>query len=143
MDLKELAGRFDALAANLGGAFAKAFEALGEEMIAEAKGLAPARTGRLRGSVGAEWSESKNAFRFFTRKAPYAWAVERGKDLAAKNSAYLTFNAGGGVRKVKSARHPARPFMTPVFNGRFYPEGEKNLERFIRVLLREAENGLS
>jgi hypothetical protein len=143
MELGELAGRFDALAANLGGVFGRAFEVLGGELVSEAQGRAPARTGRLRAGIGTSWNASRHEFTFFTRRAPYAWAVERGKELTAKQKPYLVFHTGAGWRKVKSVRHPARPFMLPVFNERFYPGGEKNLEQVMRVLLEEAAHGLS
>jgi hypothetical protein len=143
MELSGVAGRFDALAANLGGAFTQAFAVLGDEMVAEAQGRAPMRKGRLRAGIGAEWREAQNTFKFFTRKVPYAWAVERGKALTAKTKPYLVFDAGSGVRKLKQVTHPARPFMLSVFNERFYPGGEKNLEQLIRTLLQEVEDGLS
>jgi hypothetical protein len=143
MEMDVLAGRFEAIAANLGNGFGKAFAVLGEEMVREARGLVPVRTGRLRDSIGWKWNEARNTFTFFTKKAPYAWAVERGKDLTAKKGAYLVFDAGSGVRKIKSVKHPAHPFMTRVFNERFFPEGEKNLQQFINILLEEIEGGLS
>ena len=143
MELNELAGRFDALAADLGGVFGKAFAVLGEEMVGEAQRRAPVRTGWLRAGIGAEWTESRKAFRFFTSEAPYAWAVDRGKTVTAKQKPYLVFSTGAGVRKVKSVSHPAHPFMTSVFNERFYTDGAKNLEQFMRVLLEEVDHGLS
>jgi hypothetical protein len=143
MEMSALAGRFDALAANLGGVFTQAFAVLGDEMVTEAKSQAPLGKGRLRASIAAQWTESKNTFRFFTKKAPYAWAVERGKDLTAQKGPYLVFDAGAGVRKIKSVKHPAHPFMLSVFNERFYPGGEKNLEQFVSILLQEAEHELS
>lgn len=75
------------------------------------------RTGRFEGSLTRSDAVEVSAGRREARiGSPLVSArvKERGAFIQAKRAEYLVFDAGHGVRKVKSVRVPATPVVTPA-----------------------------
>jgi hypothetical protein len=91
-----------------------------DEVVSEAKRLAPVRTGFLRGSIFARWTGPLKID--IGASAPYAQFVEQGTrphKITARNKKALAFTASDGTKVVvKSVNHPgtkARPFLQPAY----------------------------
>jgi hypothetical protein len=100
----------------------RAFDVAIEDTLTDARQRAPKRTGAFARSL--ELSEIEDsAGRLSVRlgsSMSSARVKEAGGYIEARNSQYLVFDAGQGVRKVKAVRIKAQPTVVPA--GRAFPQ---------------------
>ena len=147
-DSKELENKLKVFASGLGGIFYELLAAVGDKMTADAKTLAPVRTGKMKDNIKFIVDSKENQSAFTTRKNLtkgniwYSNIVEHGANIQAKRKDYLIFKVNGEWKKVKSVRVSPKPFMKPVWNDYFGGDSGKGYKELAEALQRKMAEDL-
>jgi hypothetical protein len=148
LDSKNFENELKLFSSSLGGIFRELMASVGKEMVAEARSRATFsnRTGKLFDSINFISTDEGGVLT--TRKTLkkknvyYARFVERGADIRAKKSKYLTFKIGDKWVRVQSVRLRPRPFMGPTMEDYFGGSGDRGYQLLKDALSKKMEEYL-
>jgi len=147
LDTQALENKLRIFASGLGNIYKELLSDVGEKMAAEARSLAPRRTGKLANSINFQFIDDTTGV-LSTRKrmgksnAWYALFVEKGTRIEAKKADYLMFKINGEWKKVKSSGQTAKPFFYPVADS-YFGDGGKGFKALADALQRKMEQEIS
>ena len=147
LDSKAFTDKLKIFSSGLGNIYQELLEDVGEKMTAEARALAPRRTGKMANAINFIFDKKNNLGALTTQKNLnksniwYARMVESDRNISAKKGEYLVFKINGNWVKVKSVRVKGQPFITPVYNS-YFPDG-KGFKALQDALIKRMEQDLS
>jgi hypothetical protein len=145
LNTKNLENKLRIFSSGLGGIFKELMKAVGQKMTAEAKSLAPSRTGRLKNNINFIVNNDTE-FVLTTRKSLkrsnvwYSRIVEKDRHIKPKKGKYLVFKIDGEWKKVDSVNVKGQPYMSTVYDEYWEGQNSKGYRELARALENKIRN---